>query len=114
MNAAIIVITATTVINLITGMLALNINGGNAFKHTNNKKMENAITIDIFVNDGNIRLACANKFEPGAKIQQPDNGLGYELIKKRLELVYKGKHSLRVNNNGELYTIDLMVPLWIN
>jgi LytS/YehU family sensor histidine kinase len=82
----------------------------NAFKHTNNKKIENAITIDIIVNDENIRLVCANKFEPGAKIQQPDSGLGNELIKKRLELLYKGKHSLRVNNNGELYTIDLMIP----
>ncbi|PQJ09133.1 hypothetical protein CJD36_020275 [Flavipsychrobacter stenotrophus] len=80
------------------------------YYHTNNKKIENAITIDIFVNDDNIRLVGANKFEPGAKIQQPDNGLGDEPIKRRLELLYKGKHSLRVNNNGELYTIDLMIP----
>lgn len=82
----------------------------NAFKHTNNKKIENAITIDIFVNDDNIRLVCANKFEPSAKIQQPDSGLGNELIKKRLELLYKGKHSLRVERTNELYTIDLMIP----
>lgn len=82
----------------------------NAFKHTNNKKIENAITIDIIVNDDNIRLVCANKFETGAKIQQPDSGLGNELIKKRLELLYKGRHSLSVNNNGELYKIDLMIP----
>jgi two-component system LytT family sensor kinase len=82
----------------------------NAFKHTNNKKIENAITIEIFINDDNIRLVCANKFEPGAKIQQPDSGLGNELIKKRLELLYKGKHSLRVEKTNELYTIDLMIP----
>jgi sensor histidine kinase YesM len=82
----------------------------NAFKHTNNKKIENAITIEIFINDDNIRLVCANKFEPGTKIQQPDSGLGNELIKKRLELLYKGKHSLRVDKTNELYTIDLMIP----
>lgn len=82
----------------------------NAFKHTNNKKIENAITIDIFINDDNIRLVCANKFEPGTKIQQPDSGLGNELIKKRLELLYKGKHHLRVEKTNELYTIDLMIP----
>lgn len=35
----------------------------NAFKHTNNKKIENAISIDIFVNDDHIRLLCANKFD---------------------------------------------------
>ena len=82
----------------------------NAFKHTNNKKIENAISIDIFVNDDNIRLVCANKFEPGAKIQQPDSGLGNDLIKKRLELLYKGKHSLSVEKTKELYTIDLIIP----
>lgn len=82
----------------------------NAFKHTNNKKLENAITIDIFVNDDNIRLLCANKFDPRPSARQPDSGLGNELIRKRLELLYKGKHSLRVDKTNELYTIDLMIP----
>jgi two-component system LytT family sensor kinase len=82
----------------------------NAFKHTNNKKLENAITIDIFVNDDNIRLLCANKFDPRPSARQPGSGLGNELIRKRLELLYKGKHSLRIDKTNELYTIDLMIP----
>jgi two-component system LytT family sensor kinase len=82
----------------------------NAFKHTNNKKLENAITINIFIHDENIRLVCANKFDPGASVRQPDSGLGNELIRKRLELLYKGKHSLRVDKTNELYTIDLVIP----
>ena len=82
----------------------------NAFKHTNNKKIENAITIDIFVNDDNIRLLCANKFDPRPSARQPDSGLGNELIRKRLDLLYKGKHSLRVDKTNELYSIDLMIP----
>ncbi|MCQ6956496.1 sensor histidine kinase [Mucilaginibacter aquariorum] len=82
----------------------------NAFKHTNNKKIENAITIDIFVNDDNVRLLCANKFDPRPSARQPDSGLGNELIRKRLDLLYKGKHSLRVDKTNELYSIDLMIP----
>jgi two-component system LytT family sensor kinase len=82
----------------------------NAFKHTHNKKLENAITIDIFVNDDNIRLLCANKFDPRPSARQPDSGLGNELIRKRLDLLYKGKHSLRVDKTNELYIIDLMIP----
>jgi two-component system LytT family sensor kinase len=83
----------------------------NAFKHTNNKKLENAITIEILINDTNIRLICANRFNPGgSSVRQPDSGLGNELIRKRLELLYKGKHSLRVDKTNELYTIDLMIP----
>jgi two-component system LytT family sensor kinase len=82
----------------------------NAFKHAHNKKLENAITIDIFINDDNIRLLCANKFAPRPIARQPDSGLGNDLIRKRLELLYKGKHSLRVDKTNELYTIDLMIP----
>lgn len=82
----------------------------NAFKHTNNKKIENAITIDIFINNDNIRLLCANKFDSRPSARQPDSGLGNELIRKRLDLLYKGQHSLRVDKTNELYTIDLMIP----
>jgi hypothetical protein len=82
----------------------------NAFKHSHNKKLENAITIEIFVNDDNICLHCANKFDPRPSARQPDSGLGNDLIRKRLELLYKGKHSLRVDKTNELYTIDLMIP----
>lgn len=82
----------------------------NAFKHTNNKKLENAITIDIFINDDNIRLVCSNKYDPRPSARKPDSGLGNDLIRKRLDLLYKGRHSLRVNHTNELYTIDLMIP----
>ncbi len=34
----------------------------NAFKHTNNKKLENAIVINIR-NEENIHLVCENKFD---------------------------------------------------
>jgi len=82
----------------------------NAFKHTNNKKIEDAITININVHDENIQLICANKFNPAASVRQPDSGLGNELIRKRLELIYKGKHILRVEKTNELYTINLTIP----
>ncbi|MDB5134407.1 MAG: hypothetical protein JWP37_1010 [Mucilaginibacter sp.] len=82
----------------------------NAFKHTHNKKIENAITINIYVHDENIQLICANKFDPTTSVRQPDSGLGNELIRKRLELLYKGKHSLRVDKTNELYTINLTIP----
>lgn len=82
----------------------------NAFKHTHNKKIENAITINIYVHDENIQLVCANKFDPAVLVRQPDSGLGNELIRKRLELIYNGKHNLRVDKTNELYTINLTIP----
>lgn len=81
----------------------------NAFKHTNNKKLENAISIDICVKAQKIEFSCKNKFDSKPLAQQPDSGLGNELIQKRLNLVYAGKHTLEVHKTSDLYSVDLTI-----
>ena len=81
----------------------------NAFKHTNNKKLENAITVNIVIMDKTIQLVCENKFDSKAKIQQVNSGLGNELIQKRLSLIYAEKHMLEVHKTNELYTVNLTI-----
>jgi LytS/YehU family sensor histidine kinase len=81
----------------------------NAFKHTNNKKLENAITVKIFIKDETINLICENKYEPKSA-KQPIGGLGNELVQKRLDLIYSGRHTLEVNRNDELYRVNLTIP----
>jgi two-component system LytT family sensor kinase len=80
----------------------------NAFKHTHNKKLENAITIDIFIKDETIQLICENKYDSNS-VKQTVGGLGNELVKKRLDLIYKGKHTLEVHSNDQLYNINLII-----
>jgi LytS/YehU family sensor histidine kinase len=82
----------------------------NAFKHTNNKKLENAITINIFIEDETIKLVCENKFDSKGKVQQFGSGLGNELIQKRLNLLYPEKHTLQVDKTNELYSVNLTIP----
>jgi two-component system, LytTR family, sensor kinase len=81
----------------------------NAFKHTNNKKLENAITVNITINDENIQLICENKYDAKSD-KQPIGGLGNELVQKRLELIYAGKHTLEVHKSDELYSVNLTIP----
>jgi len=81
----------------------------NAFKHTNNKKLENAITIDICVKAQNIEFRCENKFDSKPSARQPDSGLGNELIQKRLKLIYPEKHTLKVNKTDDLYSVNLTI-----
>src|SRR6185437_9818379 len=81
----------------------------NAFKHTNNKKLENAITINIIIKDETIQLICENKFDARLMVKQKNSGLGNELIQKRLQLIYPGNHILEVNKNNELYTVYLTI-----
>jgi len=82
----------------------------NAFKHTNNKKIENAITVNIFIKDDSIQLICANKFDAKLKVRQFDSGLGNELIQKRLCLIYPEKHTLEVHKTDEQYSVNLTIP----
>ncbi|MEJ7829278.1 MAG: histidine kinase [Segetibacter sp.] len=82
----------------------------NAFKHTNNKKLENAIKINIFIEDGTVQLVCENRFDSKQKVQQSDSGLGNELIQKRLHLIYPERHTLEVNKTDEQYSVNLTIP----
>ena len=81
----------------------------NAFKHTNNKKLENAISVHIIISNKTIQLVCENKFDSKPTVRQPDSGLGNELIQKRLQLIYPEKHTLEVNKTNELYTVNLTI-----
>lgn len=82
----------------------------NAFKHTNNKKLENAITVNIFINDETIQLVCENKFDSKLKVEHTHGGLGNDLIEKRLQLLYPGNHTLEVHKTTDLYSINLTIP----
>ncbi len=82
----------------------------NAFKHTNNKKLENAITVNIFINDETIQLVCENKFDLKLKVEHTHGGLGNDLIEKRLQLLYPENHTLEVHKTNELYSINLTIP----
>lgn len=82
----------------------------NAFKHANNKKIENAISIDVSVNDETVQLVCENKFDSKIKKREVAGGLGNELIKKRLDLLYGDKHELDVRKTDDSYIINLTIP----
>jgi LytS/YehU family sensor histidine kinase len=81
----------------------------NAFKHTTNKKLENAITVKILITDESIKLFCENKFDSRLIVKETIGGLGNELIQKRLNLIYAEKHTLEVHKTNELYCVNLTI-----
>lgn len=81
----------------------------NAFKHSHNKKIENAITINIFIDNETTRLHCENKCDNNYKVDMKDSGLGNELIQKRLNLIYAEKHQLQVNKTNNIYSVELII-----
>jgi len=81
----------------------------NAFKHTTNKKLQDAIKIKININGKSVHMQCNNKFDPNRNSEVKRNGLGHDLISKRLRLLYPDQHQLKVNNQDNVYTVSLNI-----
>lgn len=81
----------------------------NAFKHTTNKKLKDAIDIRIEIEPDRIVLRCANKIDPNRKLLQESHGLGNDLIEKRLNLIYPSQHQLEIVHENNLYEVHLTI-----
>ncbi len=81
----------------------------NAFKHTNNKKLEDAINIDFNINGASVRMLCTNKVDPTRNSVVESNGLGHELIIKRLHLLYPDSHKLEIKEEKNTYQVLLKI-----
>ena len=81
----------------------------NAFKHSSNKKIENAIQVAITIGNNKIELLCENKYDPHRKKRDQNNGLGNDLIKKRLNLIYPDRYTLSVSEKEDTYSVHLII-----
>lgn len=81
----------------------------NAFKHNNNKKIKNAISINLEISPQSILFSCTNQYDLSTTIKENHHGLGNELMKKRLELLYPASHQLEVQDDGSFYQILLTI-----
>ena len=83
----------------------------NAFKHASSKKLENAINVQISIEEGTINFICENRFNKNRKKHNGTNynGLGNQLIKKRLNLIYPKQHSLEITNKDDVYKVALTI-----
>jgi len=80
----------------------------NAFKHAEAKKAENAIHIRIVIEAQRLTFACSNRYSETAQPAKA-GGLGNELIRKRLQLLYPGRHTLSAAKNAQQYEVYLVI-----
>ena len=81
----------------------------NAFKHATNKKVNHAVDIAIDIEKDSIHFRCQNVFDPLKIVSDGDNGLGNELIAKRLNLLYPEHHNLEVQKENGMYQVELSI-----
>lgn len=83
----------------------------NAFKHTENKKVENAIKICFVIEKDKIKFECENAYLADTPLKPEHSGLGNDLIQRRLVLLYPGKHTFEVINKNGIYKVNLLLSL---
>ncbi len=84
----------------------------NAFKHGFSVKNKNIIKIDLMIYDNYLNFKVFNTVRKKQKKLQPGHsGIGIENVKKRLELLYPGTHTLNINESEHHFEIFLKLPL---
>jgi len=79
----------------------------NAFKHASNKKTD-TIIIHIAIKDNTLVFKCSNTID---KTKQTEKGIGNDLVKNRLQLLYGTNYELAVDVSEDIYRLNLSLPL---
>jgi two-component system LytT family sensor kinase len=82
----------------------------NAFKHAESVRGDDAISIRIEIVDGGAVFHCSNRHDGEGKGRNR-GGLGNELIRRRLELLYPERHRLEITDHDARYTVLLSIDL---
>ncbi len=80
----------------------------NAFKYADSNKISNAVKINFTITDEQLDFTCENSYSE-IFTNQTHSGLGNELIRKRLLLMYPGKHTLEITNKNRTYKANLQL-----
>lgn len=93
--------------------LILNVFVENAFKHSTASQSENiSIRIKIEVAlDGTLHFECINSFRPQTNTDNLSHGIGLQNVKKRLQLIYPGAHTLSIQETDSDYSVHLTLAL---
>lgn len=85
----------------------------NAFKHSTasqSDKIKIDISIDIS-NEGELVFTCKNSFLPLENNQSLSKGIGLQNVQKRLKILYFNKYELIINENNNIYKVNLKLQL---
>jgi sensor histidine kinase YesM len=85
----------------------------NAFKYGISYRDKSYIKVVMNTDDEKISFKCVNSIVADKKEKHGENhsGIGLENVKKRLQLLFPGKHVLNINSTEEEFTVSLEIEL---
>jgi LytS/YehU family sensor histidine kinase len=83
----------------------------NAFKHGIGDVAHPAIDISLRSDNKKLHFGVQNTFNPKNKSEAGNHGIGLNNVKRRLELLYPGNHSLLITKTENMYKVNLQIQL---
>ncbi len=83
----------------------------NAFKHGVSYSETSYISVNLAVEGGRIYFRCINSRHKADDNNQ-HRGIGFENVRRRLDLIYGSRYSLDINQTGEVYSVTLSLPIY--
>ena len=82
----------------------------NSFKHSKIENTEKGwVNIRLSSQDNRIELVVSNSKPPGDFAKDKTGGIGLANVKKRLQLLYPGKHELAVEEKEQSFDVHLII-----
>ncbi|WP_315818561.1 hypothetical protein [Paraflavitalea speifideaquila] len=78
----------------------------NAFKHGDTKN-GNEVGMKVYADEAVIRFGITNVV--GNHQKDTSGGIGLENVQRRLELLYPGRHTLRVQQTKDIFEVELEI-----
>ncbi len=84
----------------------------NSFKHGVSQMLDHPrISLKIYVERNVLHFYLNNSKPPDTENQIQRKGIGLENVRKRLELLYPGKHNLLILTEGDTFTVQMEISL---
>jgi two-component system LytT family sensor kinase len=84
----------------------------NAYKHSSVKEGADIIRIGLNMDKLSLRFEADNQYyNVDNRKQKQDGGLGLKIVKRRLELIYAGRHTFNISRNNNRYNVVITLEL---
>jgi len=80
----------------------------NAFKHADNKRTA-GVRISVHIEKDMLNFCCENSYVQRRDAPPDHSGLGNDLIRKRLKLLYPDSHVLEISDTNDIYKAKLVL-----
>lgn len=84
----------------------------NACKYTQPKDNQPSIVVSIRQEETKLLFQCSNAYDDTAILNGQNGGIGLENVKKRLQLLYPGKHQLEITDSNGEFSVSLEIELF--